>query len=247
MAFLDSLGACVGLVCVPVCPCRCNDLSTPGPEGVQRCGPGPVPGTPACDTSRQSWSERRSYRSRVEQLWLRLWRHRPARGPQGERREKANRVVGPRMERKGKNSASWRGSRAVGVQKVRTREPLQEAAPGGRPGRLGDAGKRGLPLDPGRPHASRESSSSDASTRDRPGGGRRGLAVAHPRVQLPPGGAGGRPGTGPGKEAVWARLGRGATDAGVTAKQSRSEHPHTGATSAPTDQCSAVTAEFSIA
>ena len=27
-------------------------------------------------------------------------------GPQGERREKANRVVGPRMERKGKNSAS---------------------------------------------------------------------------------------------------------------------------------------------
>ena len=27
-------------------------------------------------------------------------------GPQGERREKANWVVGPRMERKGKNSAS---------------------------------------------------------------------------------------------------------------------------------------------
>ena len=80
---------------------------------------------------------------RVEQLWLRLWRHRPARGPQGERREKANRVVGPRMERKGKSSASFRVSRAVGVQKVRTREPLQEAAPGGRPGRLGDAVEAG--------------------------------------------------------------------------------------------------------
>ena len=95
---------------------------------------------------RQSWSERRSYRSRVEQLWLRLWRHRPARGPQGERREKANRVVGPRMERKCKNSASWRGSRAVGVQRVRTREPLQEAAPDGRPGRLGDAVEAGAPV-----------------------------------------------------------------------------------------------------
>lgn len=34
----------------------------------------------AGDTSRQSWSERRSCRSRVEQLWLRLWRHRPGRG-----------------------------------------------------------------------------------------------------------------------------------------------------------------------
>lgn len=95
---------------------------------------------------RRSWSERKSCRNMVEQLWLRLWRHRPARGPQGEQREKANWVVGPRMERKGKNSASFRVSRAVGVQKVRTREPLQEAAPGGRPGRLGDAVEAGAPV-----------------------------------------------------------------------------------------------------
>lgn len=143
-----------------------------------------MPGTPADGTSRQSWerrrSERRSCRGRVEQLWLRLWRHRSARGPQGEQREKASRVVGPRMERQGKDSASFRASRAVGVQRAKTREPLQEAAPGGRPGRLGDAVEAAAQVDPGRLRASRESSSSDASTRDRPGGGRQGLAVAHP-------------------------------------------------------------------
>jgi hypothetical protein len=53
-----------------------------------------------------------------------------------------------RMEREGKNSASFRVSRAVGVQKVRAREPLQEAAPGGRPGRLGDAVEAGAPVGP---------------------------------------------------------------------------------------------------
>ena len=85
-----------------LCPCLAmlgHDLSTPGPEGVQQSGPRSMPGTPAGGTSRQSWerrrSERRSCRGRVEQLWLRLWRHRSARGPQGEQREKASRVVGP--------------------------------------------------------------------------------------------------------------------------------------------------------
>lgn len=51
----------------------------------------------------------------------------------------------------------------------------------------------------------------------------------------------------PARKRCGARLGRGATGAGATVKQSRSEHPHTGATSAPTDQCSVVTAEFSTA
>lgn len=54
-------------------------------------------------------------------------------------------------------------------------------------------------------------------------------------------GTGGRPGTDPGKEAVWARLGRGATGAGATVKQSRSERPHTDRSV----QC--CTAEFSTA
>jgi hypothetical protein len=63
----------------------------------------------------------------------------------------------------------------------------------------------------------------------------------------PPGGDRQPARNGPRQESGWAHLGRGATGAGATVKQSRSERPYTGATSAPTDQCSAVTAEFSTA
>lgn len=183
------------------CLCSClamlgHDVSTPGPEGVQRCGMDRYLEHPPATVLERAAELSEHGGAAVAAGW----RHRPARGPQGEQREKANWVVGPRMERKGKNSASIRASRTVAVQKVRTREPLQEATPGGRPGRLGDAAEPEAPVDPGKLHASRASSSSDASTRDRPGGGRRGLAGARPFVQLPPGGAAFRPVQAPAKE-----------------------------------------------